>query len=73
MMTAQIELLPKHQHLLKNHKNYGFSDENALVNYALDKLEEQFSIASQLDKSAELYAQLYDKDEELQLLTEVAI
>ncbi|MFN8358062.1 MAG: hypothetical protein U0Y10_26605 [Spirosomataceae bacterium] len=72
-MTAQLELLPKYQHLLENHKKYGFSDKNAMINYALEKLEEQFQVTTQLATSAELYAQLYEEDEDLQLLTQTAL
>ena len=57
---------------LKNYEAYGFQNESSMIRAALNRLQEELELQS-LRESADLYAEIYDKDEELQELTESAI
>ncbi len=56
---------------LLNHKNYGFKDEGEMIRVALQKLQSELEIQD-LEDSAQLYAEIYEEDPELQELTETA-
>jgi len=58
-------------HFLLHHKNYGFKDEAEMINIALQKLQLELE-AQDLEESAQLYAEIYEQDVELQELTETA-
>ena len=57
---------------LDQYKAYGFKDKSTMVRTALDDLKRMIE-SRQLEKSAELYAEVYAQDKELQELTESAI
>lgn len=57
---------------LNHFKKYGFKDKSSMVRKALERLKEELEFRS-LKKSAELYAEVYEKDSELKELTETAI
>lgn len=57
---------------LERHKLYGFADRNELLTRALSLLKSELE-ANELKKSADLYAEIYQEDRELQELTESAI
>ena len=69
----QIELDSNQISLLNKHKIYGFKNENALIYYAFTLLQKEINKKTELEKSAELYAEIYEEDEELQFLTEAAL
>ncbi|NEQ75120.1 MAG: hypothetical protein F6K23_19980 [Okeania sp. SIO2C9] len=58
-------------HFLLHHKNYGFKDEAEMIKVALQKLQSELE-AQDLQESAQLYAEIYEEDAELQELTETA-
>ncbi|NEQ37662.1 MAG: hypothetical protein F6K40_15880 [Okeania sp. SIO3I5] len=56
---------------LLHHKNYGFKDEAEMIKVALQNLQSELE-AQDLEESAQLYAEIYQEDAELQELTETA-
>ena len=62
---AQIEFLSRY-------KQYGFQNRSSVVRLALRQLQETLEWEA-LEKSADLYAEIYTKDAELQALTEMAL
>jgi len=72
MVQATFSLTKKHTEFLKQHKSYGFKDKSTLVRMALNRLKQELE-RRQLEDSAELYAQLYQDNDELQQLTEAAL
>lgn len=54
------------------HKSYGFKDESELLASALKILQSELE-ADQLKKSAELYAEIYQEDRELQDITKLGL
>jgi hypothetical protein len=57
---------------LKDHEEYGFRDKSSMVRAALNHLMRELELES-LKESAELYAELYKDDAELQELTHSAM
>jgi len=57
---------------LNEYKFYGFKDKSSMVRTALLRLKEELELQS-LRQSANLYAEIYEADNELQELTQVAI
>lgn len=58
-------------HFLLHHKNYDFKNEAEMIKFALQKLQSELE-AQDLQESAQLYAEIYEEDAELQELTETA-
>lgn len=69
MQQAEFNLTPELYDFLGNYEFYGFQDKNAMLKAALDRLKEEL----ELKTSAELYAEIYEKDVELRALTEAAL
>jgi hypothetical protein len=57
---------------LNNYKRYGFKDKSSMVRAALLRLKEELELQN-LKQSANLYAEIYAEETELQELTETAI
>jgi hypothetical protein len=57
---------------LNNYKAYGFKDKSSMVRAALLRLQEELELQS-LKQSANLYAEVYEEEVELQELTETAV
>lgn len=57
---------------LRNYRAYGFKNKSSMIRTALNRLQKELEDRS-LRESAELYAEIYDHDSELQELTEAAI
>jgi hypothetical protein len=72
MQQAKFSLSPPLVEFLNDYKRFGFKDKSSMVQVALQRLEEQFTL-QQLQQSAKLYAELYEEEAELQELTETAI
>ena len=72
MQQAKFSLTHSLVEFLSNYKHYGFKDKSAMVRTALIQLQEEFERRN-LEQSAELYAELYAIDTELQELTESAL
>ncbi len=56
----------------RHHQAYGFKDRSSMVRIALQQFREELELQS-LKQSANLYAELYEQDEELHELTQTAI
>jgi len=72
MRQAKFSLTLSLVEFLSNYKFYGFKDKSSMVRAALLRLKEEFELKS-LRQSADLYAEIYEKDSGLQELTEIAI
>lgn len=73
METKTIQLNNEQAKVINNYKEFGFRNRNELINYALELLRNEIIKKIELEKSAELYAEIYDKDEETKSLTESAL
>ncbi len=72
MMQTKVSLDEDQLRFLKQYKKYGFRDRSALVREAISRFQQELEHQA-LVASADLYAELYDEDEELISLTESAI
>jgi len=72
MQQAKFSLTRSLIEFLSNYKFYGFKDKSSMVRAALLRLKEEFELKS-LRQSADLYVEIYEEDNDLQELTEVAI
>lgn len=72
MQQAKFSLSPPLVEFLNNYKRFGFKDKSSMVQAALQRLKEDFEL-QQLKQSADLYAEVYEQDTELQELTETAV
>ena len=57
---------------VNDHKNYGFKDKSSMIRAALEQMKRNLALQA-LKQSANLYAEIYEEDSELQELTEFAI
>ncbi len=72
MQQAKFSLTLTLIEFLNNYRIYGFKDKSSMVRAALLRLKEELELQS-LKQSANLYAEVYEEDVELQELTEVAV
>jgi hypothetical protein len=72
MQQAKFSLTVSLMKFLNNYKFYGFKDKSSMVRAALLRLQEELELQS-LKQSANLYAEIYEEESELQALTDVAI
>ena len=72
MVQAKFSFEDAQIAFLNNHRAYGFKDKSSMVRAALDRLREDLEIQS-LRESADLYAEIYAVDPDVQELTETAI
>ncbi|NIW43281.1 MAG: hypothetical protein GWN30_00450 [Gammaproteobacteria bacterium] len=72
MQQAKFSLTLSLIEFLNNYKLYGFKDKSSMVRAALFRLKEELEWQS-LKQSANLYAEIYEEDTELQELTDVAV
>ena len=72
MQQAKFSLTPPLIDFLGDYRNYGFKDKSTMVRVALQRFREEVELQS-LRQSANLYAEIYEGDEELQDLTEMAV
>ncbi len=72
MQQAKFSLAPPLVEFLNSYKLFGFKDKSAMVQAALQRMKEEYTLR-QLQQSANLYAELYEQDAELQEVTESAI
>ena len=71
MAQAKFTLEQSHIDFLEQFKDRGFKDKSAIVRLALDRLAQELE-REELARSADLYAELYAEDLELQQLTNAA-
>ncbi len=72
MLQAKFSVEESHSHFLKNFKAYGFKDKSAMLRAAIDYFKKQIELES-LRKSADLYSEIYSKDDDLKELAETAV
>lgn len=72
MIQAKFTLEESQLHFLNLCRQYGFKDKSSVVRVALERLQRELELEN-LRQSAELYAELYESDTELQKLTESAL
>jgi Arc/MetJ-type ribon-helix-helix transcriptional regulator len=72
MTQAKVTIEEAHLRFLNQHKKYGFKDKSSVIRAALDHLLKELE-KEKLKMSADLYAEMYNEDEELGKLTESAI
>jgi hypothetical protein len=72
MHQAKFSLTPPLIEFLNHYKQYGFKDKSSMVQAALLALKKEFE-QQHLKQSANLYAEVYEEDTELQELTQTAI
>ena len=72
MRQAKFSLTLSLIEFLNSYKFYGFKDKSSMVRAALLRLKEELELQN-LKQSANLYAEVYEEDTELQELTEVAV
>jgi hypothetical protein len=71
MAQAKFTLEQSHIDFLEQFKDWGFKDKSTIVRLALDRLAAELE-RDELARSADLYAELYKQDLELQQLTDAA-
>jgi hypothetical protein len=59
--------------IITQFREFGFENELDLVLYAFDLLEKELKKRKDLLLSAQLYAEIYEEDEDLKFLTESAL
>jgi hypothetical protein len=72
MQQAKFTLTHGLLEFLSNYGVYGFKDKSDMVRAALLRLQHDLEL-QELRQSANLYAELYEEDDELRGLTELAI
>jgi len=74
MVQVRIEVEEPHAQFLQKYRDYGFSDQDALVRRAIERLRQELESDSlDLEESARLYAEVYQSCRETQELTEAAL
>ena len=68
-LTLNIE--ESQVNFLLHYQKYGFKNEGEMIRVALQKLQSELEVQD-LEESANLYAEIYKEDAELQELTETA-
>lgn len=71
-MQTNVKIEESQAEFLDHYSQYGFKDKNELVREALNRLRDDLDQKS-LRESAELYAEIYQNDADLQDLTELAL
>lgn len=72
MQQAKISFEENHLIFLSKYQELGFKDKSSLVRSAIDEFMKSLE-KEKLQKSAKLYAQVYQEDSELRELTNSAI
>jgi Arc/MetJ-type ribon-helix-helix transcriptional regulator len=72
MIPTRIILEQSQIDFLAQFKALGFKNKSSLVRSALNQLQQQIE-KQELERSADLYAEIYEEDEDLQQLTALAV
>ncbi len=72
MHQVKISLDVAELEFINRHKAFGFKNRSAMVRAALKKMREKLE-EEQMMASADLYAEIYQADDELQQITEAAL
>jgi Arc/MetJ-type ribon-helix-helix transcriptional regulator len=71
MVPTKVTLEQSQIDFLAQFKDLGFKDKSSLVRSALNQLQQQMQL-QELERSADLYVEVYEEDEDLQELTALA-
>jgi Arc/MetJ-type ribon-helix-helix transcriptional regulator len=71
MVPIKVTLEQSQIDFLAQFKGLGFKDKSSLVRSALNQFQQEIE-KQELERSADLYAEVYGEDEELQELTALA-
>jgi Arc/MetJ-type ribon-helix-helix transcriptional regulator len=71
MVPTKVTLEQSQIDFLAQFKDLGFKDRSSLVRSALNQLQQQIEM-QELERSADLYTEVYEGDEDLQKLTALA-
>ena len=72
MIQAKFSLKESHIQFIEQCKQHGFKDKSELVRTALDRLISELA-KQRLRESADLYAEVYEEDDETKEWTDAAI
>jgi len=72
MLQAKFSVEESQSQFLKNFQAYGFKDKSSMLRAAINHFKKEIELES-LRKSADLYSEIYFKDDDLKELTETAI
>lgn len=72
MLQAKFSVEETQAQFLNNFKVYGFKDKSSMLREAIEHFKKEVELES-LRKSAELYSEIYSKDDDLKELTETAL
>jgi len=72
MIQAKFSLEESHIQFLDQCKSYGFKDKSEAVRTALNRLRAELEL-QRLCESADLYAEVYEEDDDIKELTESAL
>jgi Arc/MetJ-type ribon-helix-helix transcriptional regulator len=71
MVPTKVTLEQSQIDFLAQFKDLGFKDRSSLVRSALNQLQQQIEM-QELERSADLYTEVYEGDKDLQKLTALA-
>jgi Arc/MetJ-type ribon-helix-helix transcriptional regulator len=71
MVPTKVTLERSQIDFLAQFKDLGFKDKSSVVRLALNRLQQEME-RQELERSADLYAEVYGEDEELQELTAIS-
>ncbi len=71
MLQAKFSVKEEQASFLNNYKEYGFKDKSSMIRAAINHLKKEFEF-ERLEKSADLYSEIYSEEEDLKELTETA-
>ena len=72
MQQVKISLKEEQVDFINNYSKFGFKDKSSAVRTAINEYQNKLE-EKELMKSAELYAEIYEQDEELRDLTNSAM
>lgn len=72
MIQAKFSLKASHLEFIEQCRDHGFKDRSEVVRSALDRLMAELA-QQRLFDSADLYAQIYDRDDETKEWTDAAL
>ena len=72
MQQATFSVTESQIEFIKQYSRFGFKDKSSMVSAALDELRKKFEYQN-LIESADLYAEIYKKNDDIQELTNSAV
>jgi Arc/MetJ-type ribon-helix-helix transcriptional regulator len=72
MIPTKVILEQSQLDFLAQFKDFGFKDRSSLVRSALNQLQQQMEL-QELERSADLYTEVYEEDLQIQELTALAV